>query len=219
MEFMQMANKLLRCGLGWVLAGFATLALAEDVSIVGLFSGKAVLVIDGGAPRTLAVGQAIGRVKLVEVGKDAATVEINGRRAKIGIGEPVSVGPTSGALRQITLVADVRGHFLTNGAVNGSGVKFMVDTGASAVSMDTATAIQAGIDVSKGQTISVSTANGSAQKILVKLDRVTVGDVTLYNVDGIVGGPPMPFALLGMSFLNRMEMRRDGSTMVLTQRY
>lgn len=214
-----MANKLLRCGLVWGLAGFASLALAEDVSIVGLFGDKAVLVIDGGAPRTLAVGQAIGRVKLIEVGKDAATVEINGRRARIGIGEPVSVGPTTGALRQITLVADVRGHFLTNGAINGSGVSFMVDTGASAVSMDSATAIRAGIDLSKGQAVNVSTANGSVQKTLVKLGRVTVGDVTLQNIDGIVGGAPMPFVLLGMSFLNRMEMRRDGSTMVLTQRY
>lgn len=214
-----MANKLLRCGLGWVLAGFATLALAEDVAIVGLFGDKAVLVIDGGAPRTLAVGQAIGRVKLIEVGKDVATIEINGRRAKVGIGEPVSVGPTTGALRQITLVADVRGHFLTHGAINGSGVSFMVDTGATAVSMDSATAIRAGIDLSKGEPVIVNTANGSVQKTLVKIDRVKVGDVTLYNIEGIAGGPPMPFVLLGMSFLNRMEMRRDGSTMVLTQRY
>jgi aspartyl protease family protein len=51
------------------------------------------------------------------------------------------------------------------------------------------------------------------------LDTVRVGDVTLRNVDGVVHSGELPFALLGMSFLNRMEMRRDGPALQLRQRY
>ncbi|MGL4409523.1 MAG: retropepsin-like aspartic protease family protein, partial [Zoogloea sp.] len=71
----------------------------------------------------------------------------------------------------------------------------------------------------QAQPASLQTANGVVQAWRVKLDTVQVGDVTLRNVDGIVHGADMPFVLLGMSFLNRMEMRRDGNTMVLRQRY
>ena len=54
----------------------------------------------------------------------------------------------------------------------------------------------------------------------VKLDEVRIGDIVLNNVDGMVlAGDNLPMALLGMSFLNRMEMKRDGETMVLTKRY
>lgn len=214
-----MAKKVLYRGMALILAGFANFAVAEDVSIVGLFGDKAVLVIDGGAPRTLAVGQAIGRVKLIEVGKDAATVEINGRRAKIGIGEPVSIGATTGTVHQVTLVADVRGHFLTTGAINGNSVRFMVDTGASSVAMDRSTAIRAGINLGNGEVGYAGTANGTVQIVKVRLSRISVGDVTLLDVEAVVVPQEMPNVLLGMSFLNRMEMRRDGSTMVLTQRY
>ena len=53
----------------------------------------------------------------------------------------------------------------------------------------------------------------------VQLDTVRVGDVTLHNVDALIHQTEMPIALLGMSFLNRMEMQRDGSTMTLKKRF
>jgi aspartyl protease family protein len=219
MKIKSFEAKVLRQSLGLVLAAFSVFVQAEDVSIVGLFADKAVIVVDGGAPRTLAVGQSIGRVKLIEVGKNSASLEINGRRTKIGIGEPVSVGPKSGALRQVTLVADTRGHFVSNGMINGANVQFLVDTGASSVAMDRNTAVRAGIDLSKGEMGMSSTANGVVQVVRVKISKVTIGDVTLLDVDGTVLPAGMPVVLLGMSLLNRMEMQRDGSTMVLTQRF
>jgi len=54
----------------------------------------------------------------------------------------------------------------------------------------------------------------------VKLDTVRVGDIVVNNIDAaVIEGDPMPFALLGMSFLNRMEMKREGQTMVLIRRF
>jgi aspartyl protease family protein len=65
----------------------------------------------------------------------------------------------------------------------------------------------------------VSTANGRTTVTRLKLDTVRVGDITLYNVDAVVMGHDMQPALLGMSFLNRMEMQRDGGTMTLKKRF
>lgn len=65
----------------------------------------------------------------------------------------------------------------------------------------------------------MQTANGIVRAWKVRLDTVRVGDVTLRNIEGIVHGNDMPIALLGMSFLNRMEMRRDGTILQLRQRY
>jgi aspartyl protease family protein len=65
-----------------------------------------------------------------------------------------------------------------------------------------------------------NTANGAAPAYRVMLDTVRVGEVTMNNEDGIVmEGNVLPIALLGMSFLNRMDMRRNGQTMVLTKRF
>lgn len=53
----------------------------------------------------------------------------------------------------------------------------------------------------------------------MKLDNLRVGEITMNNVDALVHQQDMPFALLGMSFLNRMEMQREGDTMTLKKRY
>ena len=66
----------------------------------------------------------------------------------------------------------------------------------------------------------MGTANGNVPGFLVRLDTVRVGSVTLHGVDAIVmEGPGLTSPLLGMSFLNRMNMKREGDIMTLTRRY
>ena len=66
----------------------------------------------------------------------------------------------------------------------------------------------------------MQTANGAAVAYRVKLDTVRIGDIEVNNVDALVSeGDTMGVTLLGMSFLNRMEMQRDGQSMTLTKRY
>jgi aspartyl protease family protein len=66
----------------------------------------------------------------------------------------------------------------------------------------------------------MGTANGTAMAYKVTLNTVRVGDIVINNIDAaVLEGNQMPFALLGMSFLNRTEMRREGQTMVLTRRF
>ena len=71
-----------------LLAGIASVAHAADVVVVGLFAGKAVVVINGGAPRTLSVGQVTPEgVRLLAAKSDSAEFEIDGKRQVLGLGE------------------------------------------------------------------------------------------------------------------------------------
>jgi aspartyl protease family protein len=65
----------------------------------------------------------------------------------------------------------------------------------------------------------VGTANGVAPAYKVKLDTVRIGDITLNGVDAVVLEGGLGINLLGMSFLNRTEMKRDGETMTLIKRF
>ncbi len=203
-----------------LLAMLPLAAQAVDVGVVGLFPGKAVLVIDGGSPRTVSVGAKTPEgVKLLSVGDGDALVEAGGKSFRIVLGAHAYSAGASGGGSTASLNADTKGHFLTLGTVNGAVVRFMVDTGATLVSLGASDARRANIDYSKGEPGLMTTANGVAKVWRVKLDAVRVGDIVLTDIDGAVQEGEMPVVLLGMSFLNRMEMRRDGETLTLRRRY
>jgi aspartyl protease family protein len=197
-------------------------AVATEVGVVGLFPGKVVLTIDGGNPRTLSIGVRTPEgIKLLAIEGDNAVLEIDGKRHRIGIGQQVysSGSVAGGGAQAVTLNANVNGQFLTMGSVNGVGVRFMVDTGATFVSLGASDARRAGIDVGSGEPGMSMTANGAIRIWRVRLNSIRVGDVTMTGVDAAVQESDMPIALLGMSFLNRMEMQRSGDTMTLRKRY
>ncbi len=199
--------------------------MAADVALNGVVGNKALLVIDGGKPRLLAVGESSPEgVKLVSITGDTVVFEVDGKRRtlKMGQSERLATGPaaSAGSSQSVALTADGRGHFVTTGQINGRSVRFLVDTGASFISLGASEAKRLGINYLAGQRGAVSTANGVVPSYKVKLDEVRVGDVTLNNVDGMVhADDSLPIVLLGMSFLNRMEMKRDGDSMVLKKRF
>lgn len=199
----------------------ATPAFGQTVSMSGSLGKMALLVIDG-TPRTVATGATVQGVKLVSVSGSDAVVEVQGRRQTLALGgAQVNLGGTAsaGAGSQIVLSADSAGHFFTNGTINGKTVRFVVDTGATFVSMGAEQARQLGVDIARGQRGVSSTANGLMTAYKVKLASVRVGDVQLYDVDGLVSQQPMEAVLLGNSFLTRFQMRRENDTMTLTKRY
>ena len=108
---------------------------------------------------------------------------------------------------------------MADGQINGGAVRFVVDTGATAIALPAGDASRLGIDYRKGQVGVTQTANGQAPAYLVRLNTVRIGGIELHNVEAIVIEQGLPVALLGNSFLNRVEMRREGATMTLTRRY
>jgi len=195
-------------------------AFAVDVGVAGIFPGKALLVIDGGAPRIVPIGRPTPEgVTVTAIDGETVTIDAEGRRQRLRMGQSVVSQPSSSAAQEMTLAADARGHFLTLGAVNGQTIRFLVDTGATMISLGAGDASRIGIDWRKGQPGVVQTANGQARVWKVRLDTVRVGGITVHGVDGIVHESELPVALLGMSFLSRMEIRNTGDTMTLKKRY
>lgn len=196
-----------------------TAAHATDIGVVGLFPGKAILVVDGGAPKTYTVGSAIGSdAKLVDADRETATVIVNGKRQVLVMGQTVHRS-SGGNSNSVTLSAGERGHFIAPATVNGVSINMMVDTGASLVTLPATDAVKMGLNYKAGRMGRSSTAGGIVPTYLVKIDSIKVGDVELNQVDAAVIEQGLSVPLLGNSFLNRMEMRRDGDHMTLTKKY
>jgi len=186
-----------------LLAGFMLLPLGvqanTQVSVVGLFSGKAVLMINGGKPRMLAVGQTSPEgVKLLAADSGRAVLEVEGARRELAMGQGAAVAGSGPTAPTAVLYANHAGHFLADGN--------------AARSM--------GISYRNEETGFAQTAAGVVRAFRVKFNAVKIGDITLHQVDGMVlEGASPSMALLGMSALNRMEMVRDGTKLMLTKKY
>ena len=191
-----------------------------DVGLIGIVSNKAIISIDGAPARTLTPGQEYLGVKLVSVQGDTATLLIDGKRRTMRIGQNAIDNPNGNPNASVTLVADKRGMFRTTGSINGMSIKFLVDTGAAMVSLGASDAKRLNLNLENAPQRSFSTANGQVMKYVLKLEVVKVGDIVLHNVDCSVHPTEnMPHALLGMSFLNRLNMQREGDTMTLKKRF
>jgi aspartyl protease family protein len=201
-----------------LLAGLT--APAAEVTLVGVFGDKAaILSIDGGAPKTVKVGQKLGDLTVTAVEKDRATIEIEGKRRVLVRGQTYSSSGASSTAQSVTLSAGAGGHFMADGQINGGAIRFLVDTGASAVSIPASEANRLRIDYRNGRRGTTQTAGGPTPMYVVRLDSIRVGGIELQNVDAIVIEQGLNVALLGNTFLNRMEMRREGQTMTLTRRF
>jgi aspartyl protease family protein len=201
--------------------GFAA-GLATNVNVVGLFPGKALVSIDGSAPKTLSPGQKTSEgITLVSVSGDSAIFEIDGTRRTLRIGQAFNASNSAGADRDtVTLSADSTGHYITVGAINGRAVKFFVDTGASIVWIPSAVANQIGLPYRHGRVVNMTTAGGARPAWAITLDHVRVGGITLDKVEAAVGEGASTGSdvLLGTSFLSRLSMTRDGNALKLSRK-
>lgn len=198
----------------------AALAQAHAVSLSGRMGGKALLVING-TPRAVGVGATEQGVRLLSLADDQAVVEVEGRRLVLRLGgNPVDLSgaPSPGGGTRIVLPMGPGGHFSSAGSINGRPVVFLVDTGASLVSIGQSEADRIGLDYRAGPRGMVQTANGAVPVHGVRLATLRIGDVQVYDVQAVVLPAQMPQVLLGNSFLGRFQMRRDHDTMTLDKR-
>ncbi|HHW33585.1 MAG TPA: TIGR02281 family clan AA aspartic protease [Paracoccus solventivorans] len=109
------------------------------------------------------------------------------------------------------------GHFHLTAELNGAPVRFIVDTGASALALSTRDARRAGIDLERlvyaGQ---ARTANGIVPTATVRLDRVAIGDILDENVPAMVIQADIDRSLMGMDYLRRFaRVSFEGDSMIL----
>jgi aspartyl protease family protein len=213
------APRRLAIALACALAGAG--ASGQTVSLGGSLGSNALLVIDG-KPRNVAVGSTVQGVRLLSVSGNDAIVEVGGKRVTLQLGgAQVNLGgvQSEGSGRQIVLTAESGGHFVTSGSINGKAVRFVVDTGATNVALSQPEAERLGLDFKSGQRGFAHTANGPVPAYRVNLASVRIGDVQIYNVEATVTPAPMPYVLLGNSYLTRFQMRRENDRMTLDKRF
>ena len=117
---------------------------------------------------------------------------------------------------EVKLIGNGQGHFVASGHINGQPVNFMLDTGATDVSIPSGLAERLGLE--KGAPVTLSTANGRSEGYRTRLDRLQLGDIVLRDVRALVapglGGEQV---LLGMSALKKLEFTQRGGTLLLRQ--
>lgn len=194
----------------------------DKIVINGLFKDKAIVSIDG-KQRVLRKGKASPEgVLLIKSNSKEATIEIDGQQNTYTLGTQIgsSFTPPIGG-KKLIITPDSSGMYNISGTINGSHVAFVVDTGATLVSMNSNVAKKLGIDYKLNGRESLSyTASGKSKIYIVNLKKVKVGDIELHNVKGAVHEGDFPvITLLGMSFLGKLDMKREGRIMELEKKY
>lgn len=186
-------------------------AWAANIYVMAIGRSEVQVVIDGRTVRNLRLGDVTPEgVKLREINGGTAVFEVGGRAVALGIGQAT--------VAETLLHADQRGHFVTPAYFNGLPLTAVIDTGASYVSLSAEHAQRLGIDFRRGQRVTEQTANGPVVSYMVLLASVQVGEVVLTNVPTTIQeGGGLPVALIGMSFLKQVEMRRSGNTLTLSR--
>lgn len=188
------------------------------IVVEALFSGQAMLRIDG-KRRRLAVGQTSPEgVHLVSADARAAEVEFQGQRQRLGLGDQIAAryrSPPEGI--SVRLLPGGDGIYRSNGSVNGLPTTMTIDTGATSIAINRQLAAQLGLDYRRdGNRIRVGTASGDVDAYRVRLDRVRVGPIERRNLAAVVIDADSPeTVLVGGTFLNTLELHREGATLML----
>lgn len=193
--------------------------LATEVEVKGLFGGSALLKIDG-EQKLLKAGRSFGGVTLISASSKGAVVEIDGERHQLGLSRRISSSYTPSSINQVHLQPGRGGHYITPARIDNKPVSVMIDTGATSVAMSLPQAKALGIDYRNGRLVPISTANGYVNGYVVNLRSVTVGTVTVENVEALVNVGNFPdIILLGNSYLSRVKMFRENGVLVLQSQY
>jgi aspartyl protease family protein len=118
---------------------------------------------------------------------------------------PETVSQAGG--RSLSIPRDARGHFETEGRIDGQRIAFMVDTGASVIALNESSAARFGLRPSRGDyRATVTTANGTVKAAPTRLALVDVGGLVVRDVDAMVlPDDALSENLLGLSFLSKLK--------------
>ena len=210
---------------GWLLATaslVATLCQAlPDVQVNGLLPNQAVVTIDG-QQHILKVGKTSPEgVTLVSADSHKAIFSWEDQQFERQLSQQIASKFSEPARKEEARIErGDNGHFFTPGHINGKLVNFMVDTGAFTIAMSPDEADRLGLDWRQGERFTSNTASGAAPAYFITLKTVTIDGLTLHNIrSAVIVGDPMPYILLGMSFLEQTEMREENSTLILRKKY
>jgi len=201
---------------------YANAVFAVSVNAIALFNERAMLSIDGAKPKILRAGKSYLGIKLISSNTSQAIIEVDGKRevltlnSSLVLNERLGTKASKSYAKSVQLFVNEVGFFQSEGKVNGKSVEFLVDTGANLVVLNSLEANRIGLDYKDGQKAEARTASGVAPMFLINVAKMSVGGIELDNIEtGIIEGSFPPHPLLGMTFLSRLNMERNGDVMTL----
>ncbi len=200
----------------------APLAMSAEigVKVIALFTDKALLQIDG-EQKIVRVGETFKGVLLKSASGRGAVVEIDGQSLALGLNQSIAgnfKAPTRSAMK---IYPDDLGMYFVSGKINGQPTRFLVDTGATYVTLSGAKARSLKIDYRRvGVPGSAQTAAAVVPVWQVRLQSVSIGGIRVRDVDAtVIEGNAPPEVLLGNSFLRHTSIQQAGSVLEIEKRF
>lgn len=211
------------CNVALVLLALASLgAPAADtaVKVIALFTDKALLEIDG-EQKVVNAGETFKGVLLESASGRGAVVVIDGVTRKLGLNQSIAGNFRPPERATMKIYPDELGMYFVSGKINGQATRFLVDTGATYVTLSGAKARRLDIDYRRdGVPGSAQTAAAVVPVWQISLDSVSIGGIVVRDVDAtVIEGSQLPEVLLGNSFLRHIRMQRAGSVLEIERRF
>ena len=201
-----------------ILPVFGALA-APEVKVIALFTDKALLQV-GDQQKVVSKGETFEGVLLQSASGRGAVVVIDGETYELGLNRSVGANYKKRDASSLRIYADSHGMYYSEGTINGQFTRFLVDTGATYVTLSGRKARQLKIDYRKGIPSTAQTASSIVPVWQIRLDSISIGDIEVRNVDAtVIAGDRPTEVLLGNSFLKHTHMQNAGSVLELKKRF
>ncbi len=200
----------------------------DNLSIIGTTEDTAVITINDKTYYLRENEQTPEGFKLTKIEETQLELEFEQHRSTYPFGfssrlnapatVPVAAPPVQ--KQEISIVPDAQGSYFVRGYIGNNSVRFLVDTGATSVAMNSQHAAQLGINYrQQGTKRLVSTASDVVTAYSVTIPQLRVGEIPIYAVNAfVIEGKQPDTILLGMNVLRQLEMEHQGSLLVLKQR-
>ena len=196
-------------------------AAAQGVGVkaIALFSNKALLQV-GDKQKVVSVGETFEGVLLQSATGRGAVVVIDGETIKLGLNQAIAGNFKKRERTSLKILPDRGGMYYVDGTINGHSTSFLVDTGATYVTLSGSKAKALNIDFKSGLRSSANTASAVVPVWQVMLSSVSIGGIKVTNVTAMVieGSRPSE-VLLGNSFLRHTDILQADSVLKISKRY
>lgn len=198
----------------------ATHSYASNVQVVGLFSGKALVMINGQRYLLSTGGKPIAGVRLLKANSSSATLEVNGKARTYQLSRDMNGGIQEPEKAVVTITRNNRGQYITRGRINNQPIDVLVDTGANVLAINSLDARRLGVNYQAGKPIQVETASDLVNGYQVTLKNVSIGNIRVNHVEAtVIEGSYPDIVLLGMSFLKHVKLSEHRGVMQIESNY
>ena len=197
----------------------AAMAQSAGVKVIALFSNKALLQV-GDKQKVVSAGETFEGVLLQSATGRGAVVVIAGETQNLKLNQSISGNYKKPDQSQLRILADASGMYFVKGTINNRSTSFLVDTGATHVTMSGSKARALSIDFRNGRRGMAQTAAAVVPVWQIVLNSVSIGGINLNNVSAtVIDGDKPTEVLLGNSFLRHTDMQQTNSVLIIRKRY